>query len=99
MFEPGLGLRSDLVAAPAGLVAAPFEGVLRLRIEARDDYHAGNRLELPAPPRAADVADLLARWQRAFGDAPGVKKVLVQWETDLTDDVDARLEAAAAEHG
>jgi hypothetical protein len=92
-----LGLRTDLMVAPAALVVRSADEWLFLRTPGRDDFHMGNELYLRTPPNLSTIDAWLARWLVQFADAPGVSKVVLQWEipTEEPDHVAALAETAA----
>jgi RimJ/RimL family protein N-acetyltransferase len=96
-----LGLRTDLLVAPKGLVTRRLDDLLALRTLDYSHYYFGNLLFLPASPRAADLPALLDRW-RDFAAGPGepLEKVVFQWETPLAaPPEDPALESTAATYG
>jgi ribosomal protein S18 acetylase RimI-like enzyme len=97
--ELPLGLRTHLLTAPSGLRMRRQGELLVLRTADFDTFYFGNVLCLPAPPRADDLPGLLEQWQMAFADAPGVAKVVLQWETRPEQSEDPELELAASEYG
>jgi GNAT superfamily N-acetyltransferase len=95
-----LGLRTDLMVAPAGLSVRPAEGCLILRTPGRDDFQMGNELYLRAPPDTSMLDAWLVRWLHQFAAAPRVSTVVLQWESRLGEPGDvAALGAAAATRG
>lgn len=100
MSDLPLGLRSHLLVAPSSLVVHPAQNCLVLRTLDRDDFYMGNVLFLPAPPSPSSLKSLLERWSQAFADAPGVTKLVLQWETPVEQPVDtATLAEAGGAHG
>jgi ribosomal protein S18 acetylase RimI-like enzyme len=80
-----LGLRTDLLTGSRGLVTRRHGDALVLRTTDFDAFYFGNKLLLPAPPRPAEVPERVDQWRAAFADAPGVEKIVLQWETAYDD--------------
>lgn len=77
--EEGLALRAlRLVAAPDALVTRAGTDVV-VRTPIRPDHHAGNVVDLIAPPRAAEVPAVLTRVRRLL-EPTGVARAHVRWE-------------------
>jgi len=80
-----LGLRTHLLVGPGGMSARPLGDALVVRTADMNSFYFGNFLFLPRAPRAADLSGRLEQWRTAFADAPGVEKVVLQWESGFED--------------
>ena len=95
--EEGVALRAlRLTVAPGALVTRAGTDVV-VRTPSRPDHHAGNVVDLLAPPRAVDVPALVARVRRLL-EPTGVARPHLRWERPVGA-ADPEVEAALAAAG
>lgn len=80
----GLGLASERLGLGPATLQTTVHDHVALRTPSRPDHWPGNALHLFGPP--TDLTAALLRFDRSIGNVPGVRRRVVAWETDGTED-------------
>jgi FR47-like protein len=79
--------RTEIFVQPSISILRKGDGYLACHTKARPDYWFGNHLILDTAPRKNNMSHWVEIWRKEYLHEPDVNKVVLQWETQLEDNI------------